>query len=204
MPTPESLVQMSLTVSPCAHDSPPRCTEAIEGSASPIPFQNSSANASPERTSRTASSPVRSDQACSGPVLVETTEPSSSTQPTSAGMLTVSYSAQTISPFTSPVRSSTQAGSPSEVLVRPSQPISCQDEEMALDVDHNRHFIQSKSSPGHANFSPEFGVNASTAHARPGSTEAHDSAKPKPLTCPQYLQSFCFLSSPDQPRAYQL
>ncbi|XP_034415694.1 histone-lysine N-methyltransferase 2C-like isoform X10 [Cyclopterus lumpus] len=180
MPIPESLIYIrtsmedsSLTLSPCAHDSPSRCTEAIEGRASPIPFQNSLANASPKLPSQTPTSPLSSDQACTSPMPVETTETSSSTQPTSPGTLTASYSAQTISPLTSPVRPSTQPGSPSEVLARSSHPILCQDKEIAVDVNHNGHFNQSKTSPGHPNFSPNSRVNTSPTHACPGSTEAN-------------------------------
>ncbi|XP_031695346.1 histone-lysine N-methyltransferase 2D-like [Anarrhichthys ocellatus] len=179
MPTPESLGHIStsmehssLTLPPCAHDSPSRYTEAVEGKASPILFQNSSASASPKHASQTPTSPISSSQACASPMSVETTETSPSTQPAIPGTLTDSYSAQTIAPLAPPVRSSTQPASPSAVLATSIHPISCQGTEI-VDVDQNKHFIQSETSHGHPNFSLDSRVHTSPTHACPVSTEAN-------------------------------
>ncbi|XP_068593242.1 histone-lysine N-methyltransferase 2C-like isoform X2 [Cebidichthys violaceus] len=179
MPTTESLGHIStslehssLTLPHCAHDSSSRCTEAVEGKASPIPFQNSSASASPKHTSQMPTSPISSNQACASPMPVETSETSPSTQPAVPGTLTDSYSAQTIGPLAPPGRSSTQPASPSAVLATSIHLISCQDTKI-VDVDHNKHFIQSETSPGHPNFSPDSRVHTSPTHACPVSTEAN-------------------------------
>lgn len=205
MSTPESLVHIntsmehsSLTCSPCADemeeipppashihqspscDSPSRCTEAIEGKASPIHIQNSSASASPKHASQMPNSPAISIQACASLMQVETSpahasptaaETSPSTQPANPETLPGSYSAQPVDPLAPPARSPAQPASPLAVLARSIQPITpCQDEEMEVAVDQPN---QSETSPSHPDATPDSPVHNSPIHASPVHTAAN-------------------------------
>ncbi|XP_035530961.1 DNA-directed RNA polymerase II subunit RPB1-like, partial [Morone saxatilis] len=138
LPTPESLVHISSSVehsslifSPCADrteehlhrspscDSPSRCGEANEGKASPVHIQNSSASSSPKHASQMPASPASSPLARASPVAVETSP------------VHVSY---TVKPSMQPAS--------------PIHPITCQDEEVEVSVDH---LLQSEPSPSHPN-----------------------------------------------------
>ncbi len=203
MPTPESLVHIStsmehssLTCSPCADeteeipppashvhqspscDSPSRCTEAIEGKASPIHIQNSSPSASPKHASQMPTSPAISIQACASPMQVETSpahvsptaaENGPPTQPASPVTLPGSYSVQPVDPLTPPVRSPAQPASPA-ILAGSIPPITpCQDEEKAVAADHPN---QSETCPSHPNSTPDSPVHNSPIYASPVHTEA--------------------------------
>ncbi|XP_040921273.1 histone-lysine N-methyltransferase 2C isoform X2 [Toxotes jaculatrix] len=129
--------------SPC-RDKPSRC---MEGKVSPVHIQASSATASPTHASEMPTSPASSFQACDSSMPMET-------RPA----------------HISPLAAET---SPSAVLARPVHPLSCQDEEMQVAVDHSTLCIQSEADASHPNTTPGSPVHASATYAGPVHSEAN-------------------------------